>query len=176
MRWRQREAGARERPPPQNRARRAHHDDRLHKPEWQDVNYAPEEMTHCLLAEDAQKQLAQLLTGAHADQTSPLISSDQEAKVERRVEVTALAARFADSLTKQPDATPLDALMAVYGDLFGGMPAHSTSLTDRAQYGPEHSVVNDHSPSLLLLRNAKTASGSRSSLVIAHSLLGDHSV
>ena len=145
-------------------------DDRLHVPKWEDVEYARKEMMSSTCS--AQEHLTQLLPYAHHD--TSLISDSYEIEVKRPLKVTVLAAKFTQSLTEQPEVPLLDVLMAAYGDIGGGVTEHPPRSPDALNYVPEPSVADDKLSCLLVLRPAKMASWRRSSLVIAHSLLGDH--
>jgi 3-oxoacyl-(acyl-carrier-protein) synthase/thioesterase domain-containing protein len=146
------------------------------------VSYAPDQAKP-IVAEDALKQLLQLLSSDHNKQLSLKVSTDGTQAVaetdlpvlEQRVNVRLLATEFADAITKQADANPLDVLMRAYDGLDQGLTSHNASPSKRdMQKKQEVPAVDDAHPCLLLLRHAKTSTGSQPPLVIAHSLLGDH--
>jgi enoyl-CoA hydratase/carnithine racemase/thioesterase domain-containing protein len=145
----------------------------LDAPKWSDVSYA-RTASHDP-AEGALQQLMRALAVAQTEQPQASSSAlaTEAAVEERQVDVTTLAARFTDSFT--PDAVPpLHMLMDAYDGLAQGMPAQSGSSSGGAAAAREPLVVDEQHPCLLLLRDAKEATGRRPPLIIAHSLLGDH--
>lgn len=147
-------------------------------PRWTDVDFTAEEtMAHT--SEDALRQLLQMLAAAQDNQARYDLSADQETAIEAPVEkrlvgATQLAARFIDTLSGSPDATPLDVLVRAYESLPESSSEHATNSSASLQDGSAPLVVDDRRPCLLLLRRCYDNADTHVPLVVAHSLLGDH--
>ena len=153
-----------------------------HTLHWREMSYTPERVKPKGVG-DALQQLLHQLSGARNEQFSPEVSPDSAGVVteigasapEQHAGTGLLAAEFADAITEQADARPLDVLMSAHDRLTHSKVSKRASPSDHTtQKSSEAPAIEIAYPCLLLLRRAKAATKNQPPLVIAHTILGDH--
>ena len=158
-------------------------DSLLHKLLAQEpVNYTVDDGESDVAAKDTLMQLLQRLTRDQQSSqgTAEVMGTNANvASGAERVELTPLAAGFADALSQRSDASPFHLLMeawAALGNSLGGVtvPFDSQLHVLKHQDAEMFVTVDARQKLLLRLRLAQVATPTHPPLVIGHSLLGDH--